>query len=121
MKKKIRQIFEKISPKPMQLPVGMRNPPTLQEQMAQFMRASRLLAEAQGRESFEEANDFDVGDDYDPNSPWEEDFEGQFEEEANLEKERERRKNAPRKKFVEEKPLSKKDKKNEDPSEVIED
>lgn len=34
----------------------------------------KLEVEAQGQETFDEADDFDIGDDFDPTSPYESDF-----------------------------------------------
>lgn len=62
---------EIMDPTPINVPSSYRRPPTLQEQMARFMRAAQYSAANQGAESFEEADDFDVGDDYDPTSPHE--------------------------------------------------
>lgn len=58
---------------PMALPVGFRRPPSLIEQMRLMIRNEMSQAAAQkGRETFEEANDFDVADDPDdPTTPWE--------------------------------------------------
>lgn len=46
------------------------------ERIRGIIRGERLKQEmeAAGRETFEEADDFDVGDDYDPSSPYEEVF-----------------------------------------------
>lgn len=62
---------------PMALPVGFKRPESLQDQIRRLIRSERLAMEASslGRETFEEADDFDVGDDYDPTSPYEEVFE----------------------------------------------
>lgn len=108
LKKVWKRVTEKLDPKPMGIPVGYRDPPTLQEQMARMLRASQLLAAQEGKESFEEANDFDCDDDMDPNSPWEENFHGQFEKEAAMEKERENYSKRRKRDFVEEKPVEKK-------------
>lgn len=62
---------ELMDPTPIAIPAGYRRPPTLQEQMARYMAGANLLAQQQGSESFEEADDFDIGDDYDPYSPHE--------------------------------------------------
>lgn len=64
---------EHLDGKPMALPVGFRRPPSLIDQMRSMIRNE--LSEAAnrgGRETFEEANDFDVPDDPDdPSTPWE--------------------------------------------------
>jgi len=67
---------EKPDPTPLAPPIGYVKQPHLWEQMREMVR--HQLSEAavdSGRESFEEADDFDVGDDYDPTSPYEEVFE----------------------------------------------
>jgi len=58
--------------------LGYKKQPTLAERMRDMIRSEKLreIAEMQGRETFDEADDFDVGDDYDPSSPYEEVFEG---------------------------------------------
>lgn len=64
--------------RPISLPVGIGRPPTLAEQVARLVRSEdfRKAAEAQGFETFEEADDFDVDDDpRDPLTPYEEHFE----------------------------------------------
>lgn len=62
-------------PKPVALPVGFVRPPTLAEQIARYMRAANQHARLEGRESFEEADDFDIPDDkIDPTTPYEEGF-----------------------------------------------
>lgn len=49
---------------PLELPVGMRRPLTLQEQIQQAVRGAVSRAAARHeRETFDEANDFDVEDD----------------------------------------------------------
>lgn len=63
-------------PTPIAPPVGYNRQPSLAEQIRAMVRSERLRqeAEAQGFETFEEADDFDVGDDLDPSSPYEEVF-----------------------------------------------
>lgn len=59
------------------LPVGFSRPPTLAEQVARLVRSQQMadFAAAQGLESFEEADDFDIPDDpVDPTTPYEADF-----------------------------------------------
>lgn len=107
---------EKPDPRPKEMPVGFKRPPTLQEQVQRLVRSEqlRMYAEQTDQETFEEAEDFNVGDDYDPQSPWEEQFEGQFEHEKELEVKRaaaiKKQKAKPRKEeeFEEEKPLPRK-------------
>lgn len=68
---------ERPDPRPMEPPLGYRRSPTLAEQIAAAVRSEALAraAEAEGMETFDEADDFDVGDDYDPSSPYEQYFE----------------------------------------------
>jgi len=63
-------------PVPMAPPVGYSRSPTMTEIIRQQIMGQQLAAEAaaMGKESWEEADDFDVGDDFDPTSPWEEQF-----------------------------------------------
>ena len=63
-------------PEPVAMPVGFERPPTLAEQVARLVRSNELarLAQSEGMETFEEADDFDVDDDFDPSTPWEQDF-----------------------------------------------
>lgn len=64
---------EHLDPTPLALPVGFRSPPSLIDQMRSMIRREFSEAAAMaGRETFEEANDFDVPDDPDdPQTPWE--------------------------------------------------
>lgn len=51
-------------PRPVEVPTGLRVGPTLQEEIKRYVRAElSRRAMDNGRESFEEANDFDVDDD----------------------------------------------------------
>ncbi|UDN67863.1 hypothetical protein [robinz microvirus RP_153] len=51
---------------PVEWPLGVRRPETLQEQMRRLIRTEMSTrAAAEGYETFEEANDFDVDDDQD--------------------------------------------------------
>lgn len=61
---------------PIAPPVGYKRQPSLAEQIRLMVRNERLAAElaAQGIETFEESEDFDIGDDFDPTTPWENDF-----------------------------------------------
>lgn len=63
-------------PTPMAPPVGYKRQPTMVEIIRQQIQgeALRRAAAEMGKESWQEADDFDVGDDYDPTSPWEEQF-----------------------------------------------
>lgn len=63
-------------PIPMAPPVGYKRAPTMVEIIRQQIQGQQLADEARkmGKESWEEADDFNVGDDYDPSSPWEEQF-----------------------------------------------
>lgn len=59
------------------IPIGHKQPLTTAQQFAQLMRSSEFARHvaAQGRETFEEAEDFDIPDDpIDPNTPYEKDF-----------------------------------------------
>lgn len=59
-------------PTPVEIPVGFQRPESLQEQIKRLVRTElSAQAQAEGFESFEEADDFEVGDDYDPSSPHE--------------------------------------------------
>lgn len=50
-------------PTPLEIPAGFNRPPTLQEQIERCIRRHMSAqAEAEGFESFEDANDFDTGD-----------------------------------------------------------
>lgn len=68
---------EVMDPKPIAPPIGYKKAPSISDTIRNMIRSERLKqeAEAQGYETFEEADDFDVGDDYDPKSPYEEVFE----------------------------------------------
>ena len=58
-------------PRPVELPTGFTHPPTIQQQIAQFIRSPAFREQMAGElgvklddvESFDEANDFDVDDD----------------------------------------------------------
>lgn len=75
---------EQLSPIPHSPAVGQRRLPTEADRIRQLIKGERLKAEmeAAGRETFEEADDFEVGDDYDPSSPYEEIFDPVAAEEA---------------------------------------
>lgn len=61
---------------PIAPPVGFTKEPSMFDYVREMVRSERLRqeAEAQGFESFEDADDFDVGDDVDPTTPYENDF-----------------------------------------------
>lgn len=65
------------SDRPVAIPLGYQQPPTLAETVRKLVQSHFMSHAAQfmDAETFEEADDFDVGDDYDPRSPYEEDFE----------------------------------------------
>lgn len=59
---------------PVEVPLGYRTPPTLEQRMQAMIRSEAMAqyARAQGAETFDEANDFDVDDeDGTPESPHE--------------------------------------------------
>lgn len=57
---------ELLNPKPMFLECGLEAPLTLQQRIQRILkRELSAQAEMQGRETFEESNDFDVSDDFD--------------------------------------------------------
>lgn len=63
---------EIISKEPLALKLGLKKPESLQDKVRRMIRLeASLYAEAQGKETFEEADDFDVGDDFDPTTPYE--------------------------------------------------
>lgn len=64
-------------PVPMAPPIGWFKQPSMFDQVRQMVRGEhlRMYAEAQGAETFEEAQDFDVDDEMFPVSPYEGDFE----------------------------------------------
>ena len=66
-------------PRPLEVPVGFkRGDDSLAVKIRQIIRSERMaqLAQESGRETFEEADDFDIPDDdqYDPESPYEVQF-----------------------------------------------
>lgn len=59
-------------PTPVEVPLGYRRPPTLQEEISRIVRQQMSQqAAAEGFETFEEADDFEVDDDPDPLSAYE--------------------------------------------------
>lgn len=74
---------------PHSLPVKLKRPLTLSEEVAKVIRMQRMIEaiNVPGVETFEESNDFDIPDDPDdPKTPWEEDYEGKFDEEIAMER-----------------------------------
>lgn len=70
---------EKPDPVPIQPPVGYKKQPSLHEQIRDMIKSEQLARDlaAQGIETFDEADDFDIPDDpIDPSTPYEADFEG---------------------------------------------
>nr|QJB20686.1 MAG: hypothetical protein [Microvirus sp.] len=68
---------EILDPTPIAPPVGFKKQPSMFDiQRDMLHRAMRELAEAQGKETLDEALDFDVGDDLDPESEWETSLDG---------------------------------------------
>lgn len=63
-------------PVPCAPPVGYEAPSSLIEMVRNAVRSEMIRdrAASMGKESFEDADDFEVGDDYDPSSPYENDF-----------------------------------------------
>lgn len=68
---------ELLDPVPVAPPVGWFKQPSMFDQVRDMVRGEhlRMYAEAQGAETFDEANDFDVEDDLHPVSPYEAEFE----------------------------------------------
>jgi len=62
-RKSARRRTEYVDPNPMTLPVKFQKPPTLAEQIARYMGAHSRFQEAQGDESPDEADDFEIQDD----------------------------------------------------------
>lgn len=75
-KHKPKSRVETPDPTPVAMPVNFHRPKPLQEQMREYTRRTlNHLAEQQGAESFEEADDFDIGDETpEPASPHELEF-----------------------------------------------
>lgn len=76
---------EEIDRTPVEIPVGMGVPETLEQKMVRFLGQHQRLAARQGFETFEEANDFEIEEDPTWKSPHEEEKPGQFEEDIALE------------------------------------
>lgn len=64
------------NPIPMDPPIGYKKQPTMFEVMRNMIREEKIknALEAEGYETPEESDDFDVGDEYEPTSPYEHDF-----------------------------------------------
>lgn len=64
---------EKVDGVPLAPPIGYRKEVSQTERIRNMIRSEhlRMAAELAGKETFEEADDFDVGDDLDPSSPYE--------------------------------------------------
>lgn len=63
---------EEVDSTPISRHVGFTRPPSIHETIQRLVRQElSARAAAQGHETFEEADDFDVGDDFEPNSPYE--------------------------------------------------
>lgn len=55
---------DKVDPRPVAIPAGMKKPETAEERMRRMIRNELSMAAGRdGEETFEEANDFDVDDD----------------------------------------------------------
>jgi len=66
---------EVVSSIPKAPPVGLKRPPTLQEQVARLVHGFSKQAEAEGNDTFEEYDDFEVADDpTDAKTPYEQAF-----------------------------------------------
>lgn len=67
---------EILDPTPMAPPIGYTRQVPLHLQIREMVRseALRQAAEAEGMETFEEADDFEVDDDFDPRTPFENEF-----------------------------------------------
>lgn len=75
--KMVKPRYEKVDPTPLAPPVGFIRHPSLAEQIRDMVRSERLAhdLDAQGVESFEESDDFEIPDDpRDPATPYEENF-----------------------------------------------
>lgn len=61
---------------PLEPPLGYKRTPSLAEQIRAMVQSENMaqIVAAEGAETFEESEDFDVGDDFDPHSPYENEF-----------------------------------------------
>ena len=74
LKKRFKNGLEIGNPEPMEIPVGYKQPMTLQEMLGRLREVDRLQAQA-GLETLDDAEDFDIEDDpMDPSTAWEENF-----------------------------------------------
>lgn len=63
---------EYVDPTPINVPIHLKRPDTLAEQVRRLVRGEiSRQAQAEGHETFEEADDFDTGEDEDIRSPYE--------------------------------------------------
>jgi len=65
---------EVVDPTPVEIPIGFRIPPTLEDRIRMLVRGEelRLAAERRGFETFRESEDFDIQEDpVDPHTPYE--------------------------------------------------
>lgn len=62
---------------PMAPPIGFNRQPSLSDRIREMVKSEKLAQEManEGKETFEEADDFDVDDEFDPQTPYEEVFE----------------------------------------------
>lgn len=67
---------EILDPTPVQIPIELRKSESMDERIRRIIQHSAsVAAQAQGLETFDEADDFDIDDDpIDPSTPWEKDF-----------------------------------------------
>lgn len=64
--------YEKHDPTPVEIPLGLDRPETLEDIVRRFVRhEASIQAEESGHETFQEANDFDVSDEDEFKSPYE--------------------------------------------------
>jgi len=81
-KHKVKKGTETLDTTPVATPVKFHRPPTLQEQIQRYTRNHlNKIALQEGKETFEEANDFDVGEDELPPTPHEIEFDARGEAE----------------------------------------
>lgn len=80
--------YETPDPVPAYPHVGLTRKKSMAEQIREMVRSERLAqaAAAEGHETFEEADDFDVGEDIDPHSEYEEVFEPEVYEDSGLDR-----------------------------------
>lgn len=62
-------------PRPVEMPLGMKRPETLAEQVQRLVRRQvSEYAAMHGHETFEEADDLEIDEDFDPSTPYELEF-----------------------------------------------